>query len=62
MQVQKDDDPYRKSDRMVGSSGFARKNAAKLGRTAMRGVHYRHVCAPIASHLQHDYLALIEGK
>jgi len=62
MQTQKDDGAHRKSDISVGHSRFARKNKAKLGQTAMRLVQGGHDQRPIASHLQHDYLPVIEGK
>lgn len=62
MQVQKDDRPHNKSDKTVGSEGFVKKNAVELGRRAMHGTHLSHACPPIASHLQQDYLAVIEGN
>jgi hypothetical protein len=39
-----------------------RKNKAKLGQRAMQPMQYGHARPPIASHVQHDYLARIEGK
>lgn len=62
MQAQKDGIATVKRDKTVATKGFARKNVAELGREAMRGVHHSHARDPIASHLQHDYLPVIEGK
>ena len=62
MQTQKDDETHAKSDFFVDTGRPTRKNAAKLGQTAMRAVHCGHAGNPIASHLQHDYLAVIAGK
>ena len=62
MQMQKADEARIKSDTFVGNDRPDRKNKAKLGRRAMQGAHCGHAGTPIASHLQHDYLPVIEGR
>lgn len=62
MQLQKDDAAPLKSDVFLASKGFAHRNAAELRHLAMRFVQRGHASHPIASHLQHGYLASIEGK
>lgn len=62
MQTQKDDETQSETDTLVANIDFASKNKAKLRHSAMRGMHYGHAVPPIASHLQHDYLPVIEGK
>ena len=62
MQLQKADEANAESDVFVGIGSLNRQNKAKLGQIAMRGAHCGHAGTPIASHMQHDYLPVIEGR
>lgn len=61
MQVQKDDGPAPTCDISDRKCRLTQMNMAKSGQKAMHGAHCGHARPPIASHLQHDYLAVIEG-
>jgi hypothetical protein len=62
MQVQKLDVARSVRDFSGEFGAVTRKNAAKLGQRAMQAAHCGHAGSPIASHLQHDYLPVIEGR
>ena len=62
MQMQKDDATPIECDVFLANNGFAHRIMAKLGRLAMRGMQSGHASSAIASHLQHDYLPVIEGN
>lgn len=62
MQAQKDGAKDAKSDVFLIFKGIAHANMAKLRPQAMRFVQHGHDHPPIASHLQHDYLPVIEGE
>ena len=62
MQLQKDGARRAKSDVFLIRKALAHANVAKLRLLAMRFLQRGHDGRPIASHLQHDYLASIEGE
>ena len=62
MQVQKDGARDAKSDVFLIHKAIAHANVAKLRLSAMRFVQHGHDRRPIASHLQHDYLAVMKGE
>lgn len=62
MQSQKDDVMVCVSDIFRVKSDLAHKFMTFFRARAMHGAHCGHAGTPIASHLQHGYLPVIEGE
>ena len=62
MQPQKDDVMAFVSDIFRVKFDFAHNFMTFLRARAMHGTHCGHAGTPIASHLQHGYLPVIEGE